>query len=192
MSDQGMTGAKADAVELLTSHHRAFEQLWKRLQDAHAAGDHVQSTLSRELITLLSQHDAIETQFLYPELRKLDGQGEQLAEHSLEEHQQIRELLKEVDGADPADPQVIGTFDRCMRIVFGHAEEEEGEAFPLLRTLGEERVRDLGERMSGAMAMAPTHPHPTTPNSKVGATVAGAAMGVVDRARDAMNRDEGS
>jgi hypothetical protein len=45
---------------------------------------------------------------------------------------------------------------------------------------------DLGTRMAEMHRMAPTHPHPHTPDSKVGATVAGAVSAVVDRARDAM------
>jgi hypothetical protein len=41
-------------------------------------------------------------------------------------------------------------------------------------------------RMAEMDRMAPTHPHPHTPDSTLGATVAGAVSAVVDRARDAV------
>jgi hemerythrin superfamily protein len=188
MNTDGMTGAAADAVELLTSQHREVDQLWKQLQQSHRDGSDVQSQLSQEIVTRLSQHDAIETQFLYPELRKLGEQGRQLADHSLDEHQQVRELLSEVDGKDIRDENVFSTMARCLSAVSEHVEDEEHKAFPLMREqCGEERLMDLGHDMSDAMKMAPTHPHKHMPDSKVGAAVAGAVAGVADKARDAMS-----
>jgi hemerythrin superfamily protein len=139
-------------------------------------------------VTALSQHDAIETQLLYPELRGLGDQGRQLSDHSLEEHQRVRELLKEVDGKDPRDDAVFTSLGSCIALVMDHVREEEGVIFPLLRAKCDpDRLRQLGERMQSTMKMAPTHPHPSTPNSKIGATVAGAAAGVADRVRDAVS-----
>jgi hypothetical protein len=45
----------------------------------------------------------------------------------------------------------------------------------------------LGEKMANMMKTAPTHPHTSMPDSKVGAKVAGAVSGMVDKARDAMS-----
>src|SRR4051794_26316885 len=97
--NDGTTGARADAIELLSSHHRDVEQLWTQAQAAHSGSDRQLATdLGLRIITLLSQHDAIETQFLYPALRDVGTAGDRLADHSLEEHQKVRELLKAADG----------------------------------------------------------------------------------------------
>lgn len=186
--NQAKPGASGDAIELLTGQHREVEQIWTQLQAAHASGSDVQHQLAEEIIALLSQHDAIETQFLYPELRSAGGgRGQQLSDHSLEEHQQVRELLSAVDGKDVSDESVYSTLARCVASVTEHVSEEEQQIFPLLRqSSSPERLKDLGQEMTAALKMAPTHPHPTTPNSKVGATVAGAVTGVMDKARDAI------
>jgi hemerythrin-like domain-containing protein len=186
--NEGTTGARADAIELLTSHHRDVEQLWSQAQAAHGAGDRgLAGDLGQRIITLLSQHDAIETQILYPTLRDVGQRGDQLAAHSLEEHQKVRELLKAADG-DAADPKGWSSLSDAITNVMHHVEEEESQIFPMLRGVGQEELYELGDTMATAMKMAPTHPHPTTPNNPVGATVVGAAAGIVDRVRDALKK----
>ncbi len=188
MSTDATTGASVDAVEFLTAQHREVDQLWSQLQLSHQNGSSDQVRLAEEIVTRLSQHDAIETQLLYPELRDNAGdQGKQFSDHSLGEHQQVRELLTEVDGKDITDESVFSTMADCIETVKHHVEEEEQEIFPLLRShCDEQRLMELGERMAKMLPMAPTHPHPLTPDSKAGATIAGAVSGVVDKARDAV------
>jgi len=176
------TGTKADAIELLVSQHREVDQLWSQLQAAQS------KTIAKHLIDALSRHDAIETQLLYPAVRSTPG-GEHLADHSLEEHQRVRELLKGVDGDDPADPEVFARFQECLDAVQHHVEEEESQIFPKLRdALGQEQLTALGAKLETAWAVAPTHPHPSTPNDPLAATAAGIVTGVVDRARDALDK----
>lgn len=181
-----MTGSRTDAIELLTAHHREMDQLWSQVQAAHGQQSDAQNERARALIRLISQHDAIETQLLYPELRETAGeQGKEKSRHSLEEHQKVRELLKQVDEQDLRDEARFLILSDAMSEVQHHAKEEEGEVFPLLRKhVGQTRLMELGEKMAALMDRAPTHPHPMTPDSKVGAAVAGAVSGVVDRAKD--------
>jgi hemerythrin superfamily protein len=185
--------SSTDAIEFLTAQHREVDQWWSQLRDARPAGVGGQDVAQR-IVTLLSQHDALETQILYPELRKLGDQGRQLADHGLEEHQRIRELLKEVDGRDPRDDATFTTLASCVSTVMDHVAEEEGLIFPLLRQhLDDEQLRSMGDHMRRMMSMAPTHPHPSTPNNKLGATIAGAVAGAADKVRDAVTgRPEGS
>jgi hemerythrin superfamily protein len=186
---QSTTGARLDAVELLTSQHRQVEQLWSRVSERGASGPDQQGELVAQIVKLLSQHDAVETKLLYPAVREVPG-GDALADHSLDEHQEVRECLKDVDRGDPNDPATISRLGECVAAVKRHVEEEEGAIFPKLRdAMTQEQLYDLGADMTLAMEKAPTHPHPTTPNNPVGAAVAGAVTGAVDRARDAMKGD---
>ena len=181
-----MTGSRTDAIELLTSHHREMDQLWSQVQASHGQQSDAQNDQARALIRLISQHDAIETQLLYPELRESAGeQGKEKSKHSLDEHQQVRELLKQVDDQDVRDEARFRILSQAMSEVQHHAKEEEGEVFPLLRKhVDGPRLMELGEKMAAMMDKAPTHPHPMTPNSKAGATLAGAVTGAIDRAKD--------
>lgn len=188
MPDDAITGTSVDAIELLTAQHREVEQLWSQLQAAHGQDDPLQQDLAQRIITMLSQHDAIEVQHLYPDVREVSG-GDELADPALDDHQEIRELLHAVDGKDVADPEVFATFGQAIQVVLDHVEQEEGEMFPRLRDqVGTERLTQLGERMQKALPMAPTHPHPSTPNNPVAAGIVGGAAAVVDKAKDAIKR----
>lgn len=172
---------RVDAVELLTSQHREVERLWAEAQASRS------SEAAERVIRLLSQHDAIETQYLYPALRGVDEAGDRLADRSLEDHQRIRELLKEAD-RDLGSPASWDSLAAAVAEVERHVQEEEAVMFPKLRTVGDDDLAELGSAMVSTMSMAPTHPHPTQPNNPVGAAVMGGVAGVVDRIRDAMKK----
>jgi hemerythrin superfamily protein len=193
MQDTPTTGARADAIELLTTQHRDVDQLWSQAQVARRDGDHdLAQDLAGRIITMLSKHDAIETMLLYPALRQAGGQGDAQADHALEDHQRIRELLADADGRDVDDEGAWQSLRTALDSVVQHVQEEEGQMFPTLRGLGQEKVTELGDAMEKAWKTAPTHPHPSTPNSGIGATVVGAVAGVVDRARDAISGEDRS
>jgi hemerythrin superfamily protein len=180
-----MASEGQDLIEHLTSEHRQVEQMWAQLQEAHAAGAATQQDLGQEIVKALTQHDALELQLLYPALARA-GEDE-MAEHGKEEHTEIRRLLNEVDGKDPADEGVFSTFEQILLSVDAHVADEEENMFPRLRAgLSSDELIDLGKKSEQAEKVAPTHPHPTTPDGKVGATVVGGAAGLVDKARDAL------
>ena len=191
MSTTGNVG-NPDAIEFLTAQHRQVETLWSHVEQARASGTSSRDDAAQEIVRLLSQHDAIETQLLYPELRdKAGDRGRELSEQSLDDHHKVRALLSEVDGNDVGDGDVYAALSNCMAEVSGHVREEEGMVFPLLRQhCDEERLSELGERMASMRDKVPTHPHKSMPDSKAGAAVAGTVAGVVDKARDAMKSDD--
>jgi hemerythrin superfamily protein len=184
------TTTHTDAIELLTSQHRQVEQLWSTLEAAGGPASPQAEEQARQIVKLLSQHDAIETMFLYPALRRAEG-GDPAADHALEEHQQVRELLKQVDEGDVTEAATFAVLRRAVDAVQHHVQEEEVRLFPMLREACDAAtLRAMAEKMTAGMAVAPTHPHPTTPDNPVGAAVAGAVTGVVDRARDALSGKE--
>lgn len=179
------TSTATDAIELLTRQHRRVEQLWTALEAAGPTSP-TAAAQTRELVKLLSQHDAIETMFLYPALRQAEG-GDRSADNALHEHQQVRELLKRVDTGDPTDPATFAALCQALEAVQQHVQEEEAVLFPTLRQVRDDSaLRAMGKKMAEGMKVAPTHPHPSTPNNPIGAAVAGAVTGIVDRARDAL------
>lgn len=109
-----------------------------------------------------------------------------MSDHGKEEHAEIRRLLDEVDGKDPAEQSIFAAFGEIIVNVDSHVADEEGTMFPKLRAgLSREELLDLGRKSEEkAEAVAPTHPHPTTPGGKVGATVVGGMAGVFNKARD--------
>jgi hypothetical protein len=64
-------------------------------------------------------------------------------------------------------------------------EEEQTEFFPKVRDqLGRKALNDLGEALAKAKTTAPTHPHPSAPDTPPGNTLVGTVAGVIDRVGD--------
>jgi len=174
-----------DAITLLKQDHRTVEALFRRYESG-LQGQEKQDVV-HEIIRELSVHAAIEEQVLYPAVRRAFPKGEDLAEEGIDEHQEVKETLSDLDGMDPSEPG----FDPKVRSLIGdvrhHVEEEEGEMFPkLAQALSSDRLDEMGSAMEGAKRMAPTRPHPLAPSTPPGNIVAGPVAGVVDRARDAV------
>jgi hemerythrin superfamily protein len=183
-TNPAMTGARADAIELLTSDHREVEQFFKQYE---AAGhdDGVACHAAEEIIKGLSVHAAVEEMILYPMMRKVAPEQKGLVDHSLEEHQEVKELLAKVDGKPANDAEVRKIFGKLKSSVEEHVSEEEGKLFPALRQhVKEDELMELGEKMAKAKAMAPTHPHPNAPNTPPGNIVAGPLAAMADKVRD--------
>jgi hypothetical protein len=67
-------------------------------------------------------------------------------------------------------------------------EEEERDLFRRLRQIcSDDELRDLGDKVRTAKKVAPTHPHPSAPDTPPGNFVAGPMAGLVDKVRDAFS-----
>jgi hemerythrin superfamily protein len=172
-----------DAIDVLAHDHRTVESMFVQLEGgaSGAARDQIVGQLVREL----SVHAAIEEQILYPALRRyLPAES---VDHAIDEHQEVKEILAAVDDRDTPPDEADRLLGRLAAHVREHVEEEEVGLFPVLReAVSPEDLREMGEQLTRAKALAPTHPHPHAPNTPPGNVVAGAAAGLVDRARDAM------
>ena len=183
-TEQGITGARADAIELLTSDHREVEQYFKQYEAA-VNDPGVAHHAAEEIIRELSVHAAVEEMILYPLLAKVDPQQKGLVDHSLEEHQEVKELLAQVDGKPANDSNVRKVMAQLKSSVEEHVSEEEGKVFPALRShVKEDELMELGEKMAKAKATAPTHPHPHAPDTPPGNLVAGPLAAMADKVRD--------
>ncbi len=141
-----------------------------------------------QIIRELSVHAAIEEAYFYPEVRKALGEGGELVDESLHEHQEVKETLAALEDMDPAEAAYDQKVASLIADVRHHVEEEEGEMFPKLRTaLSAEQLHDIGQKLADGKAKAPTHPHPAAPASGPGAKVAGPAAGMVDGVRDKLS-----
>jgi len=174
-----------DAIDLLTRDHRAVEELFGQFR---SGDDDARRSSSESIIRELSIHAAIEEEVFYPELREATG-DDALVNHSLEEHQEVKEILAALDGMiDKAHTKAFADkMERLERSVSEHVEEEEGKLFPSVQeAFTKTALNDLGTAMNKAKSMAPSRPHPNMPaHPAVHATVAKAAA-VVDRMRDAV------
>jgi hemerythrin superfamily protein len=177
-----------DAITLLKNDHRSVEKLFRRFEQAGENAYAEKRKLVDLIIEELSQHAAIEEQVFYPVARATVPGVEDMALESLEEHHIVKWVLSELDGMDPHDVRYEAKVTVLIENVRHHVEEEETELFPKVRDkLGRNDLNDVGEALASAKRVAPTHPHPRSPDTPPGNLVVGAAAGVIDKVSDTVS-----
>ncbi|MBA3589440.1 hemerythrin domain-containing protein [Methylibium sp.] len=96
----------------------------------------------------LEIHAQLEEEIFYPAIRELDPDGEVISK-SVPEHDEMRRLIAKLRATEPPDAGFDDTFMELMRDVIHHVADEETVLLPAAeRLLGEERLGDLGARMT--------------------------------------------
>lgn len=183
--------SQTDIVSILLKDHREANQLLDRYDaDMHMEA---RDDLFREITTTIVRHEVAEEQTIYPALRSTGEQGERIADAMIGEHSEAEELLRSMEQMDVMSEYFEQAFHRLHDAILQHAQIEESEAFPFLRsvTSSEDRLR-MGERYEHAKRNAPSHPHPHTPNTPPGNRIAGPITAAADRIRDAFRTVPGS
>jgi hemerythrin-like domain-containing protein len=174
-----------DAISLLKADHRNVQKHFKEYEGAGERAHVTKQKAVDAIIEGLSVHSAIEEQVFYPAARRAAADSNELVFESLEEHHIVKWVLSELQSMDVTDER----FDAKVRVLIDnvghHIEEEESELFPKVqKALSDEQLSDLGDQLEKAKKVAPTRPHPRSPDTPPANIVAGLVSFGVDRARD--------
>ena len=174
-----------NALKLLKDDHRTVEGLFKKFEQAGERAHKTKRGIVDKIIEELSIHAAVEEQALYPAARKAVPDTEDDVLEALEEHHIVKWVLSELDGMDPEAERFEAKVTVLIENVRHHVEEEEGDLFPKLqKAMDKKTLDDLGEAIEKAKKVAPTRPHPRSPDTPPGNIIAGTAAGALDRARE--------
>jgi hemerythrin superfamily protein len=174
-----------DAITLLKEDHRTVEGLFKRFEKAGDKAYTEKRAVVDRIREELSKHAAVEEQLFYPVVRATVPETEDIALESLEEHHIVKWVLSELDAMAPEDERFDAKVTVLIENVRHHVKEEEQEFFPMVRDeLGRNALADLGDAMATAKKIAPTHPHPRSPDTPPGNLVVGTVAGIADRIGD--------
>jgi hemerythrin superfamily protein len=136
---------RQDAVAILEADHRQVEQLFEQIQRAQGSQ---RTKLVQKLASELTLHMSIEESLVYPRMARIDKEmsSEAEAEHSLS-----RKVLKDLQRLAPDTPGFDGALEMLKAGIQHHVHEEEGEAFPKLRSqLGQDELENLTEQVRTA------------------------------------------
>lgn len=173
-----------DATRLLEQDHREVEQLFEQFEQATGDTER-KGQVVEKIITELSIHAAIEEEVFYPAVKEALPEGDELVDHSLEEHQEVKELLAELDRMSPSDPGYHQKVEKVISDVREHVQEEEGEMFPQFReAISARQLEEIGKKLEEGKSKAPTRPHPNAPSTPPANKIAGTAAAAADKARD--------
>lgn len=135
------------------------------------------------------RHAFAEETVLFPAYRQhLAGDHDELTAHIEGDHQQVNELLEDLQRADPRSPGYDAEVRRAFEVIRHDAHDEEDDLLPRLQrvaTVGE--LRAIGAAWEVARLASPTRPHPKISRRPPGNLVAGAGLAVSDRVKDAVD-----
>lgn len=179
--------ARPDAIALLKADHRTVEKLFKSFEKAGSTAYRTKRKLVDDMIRELSVHAAIEEQFLYPTVRRELPQAEDDALEAIEEHHVTKWILSELGPMDPKHERFDAKVSVLIESVRHHVSEEEHELFHEIRAgMSRRALLELGAQLAEGKRLAPTRPHPRSPDEPPANLIVGAVAGVVDRARTAV------
>ena len=152
--------------------------------DADARGKVVAELGERAL-----RHAFAEETVLFPAYRKhLPGDRDELTAHIEGDHQQINEMLEDLQRADPRSVGYDAEVRRAFAVIRHDAHDEEDDLLPRLQQVaGVEELQAIGAAWEAARVGSPTRPHPKVSRRPPGNLVAGAGLAVSDRVKDAFD-----
>ncbi|MEX0802054.1 MAG: hemerythrin domain-containing protein [Candidatus Binatia bacterium] len=135
-----------DALELLKQDHKKVKDLFEQAE----GGGNPQSVFEK-IKTELETHTHIEETVFYPAVKEHEELKDMVLE-SLEEHKQVKTLLREIDNLVGDSEKFEPKLKVLKENIEHHAEEEEeGKMFPKLRQLMKrEELEQLGQELEAA------------------------------------------
>lgn len=181
--------SSVDALAVLKQDHRDVEKLFKRFERSGDGAHRAKAELVTSMIENLSRHAEIEELVFYPAVRQQLPRAESAVLEALEEHHLVKIVLEELEGLDPSAERFDAKVITMIELVRRHVKEEEADLFPVIRDrIGSRQLLTMGDKLRAAKPRVPTRPHPAAPDEPPANGVAGGAVAVIDRVRNAGKR----
>ncbi len=185
-----MTETQRDVVELLSADHREFDRIFRELEQLVGQTGPEALRRKRELVDEVTiglvKHSVAEETQVYPRVEKQVDKEQ--AEHAKHEHAEAEETMKRLERMDADDPGFDGAVADLIREIRHHVQEEESRMFTELRSsFSRDELVHMAEKVEGVKKIAPTRPHPMTPNEAGVRTVLGPVASLLDHLRDAVS-----
>lgn len=144
-----------------------------------------QRRVLRRIDRLVFSHAFAEETALWPVLRRVLPDGEDLTTQVEREHQEINDLVSSLEEMSDDDPARAALLDRLTTVLREDVRDEEDVLFPRLRErLDDATLRRLGLAWAVVSRVSPTRPHPTVARRPPGNALSGLPLSVLDRSRD--------
>jgi hemerythrin superfamily protein len=170
-------------TDILISDHRDVTALIGEIWSV--ADPMIRRDLTDTAISELVRHAVAEEMYVYPAMRKYLADGDKSVEHDVEEHKELERAMKALESVDVSSAEFDTSLRQLETILADHVQDEESEQFPELRSrVPHEELVELAGKVESAKKLAPTRPHPGTPNNELFHKLVGPGVGLVDRLRD--------
>jgi hemerythrin superfamily protein len=170
---------------VLARQRRDHVELDRLLHELDGATGAAQEEVLQRIDRLVFSHAFAEETVLWPVLRRVLPDGEELTLRVEEEHQEVNELVTalERDGRD--DPRRPQRLARLAEVLREDVRDEEDVLLPRLQDqVDAAELRRLGWQWEIVRRIAPTRPHPTVARRPPGNALSALPLSVLDRTRD--------
>ena len=180
--------ALGGAMSILVRQKRDHVKLDALLHELGRATGEEQKDVLNRINRLVFPHAFAEEAVLWPTLRRLLPDGEELTLQVEQEHQEVNELVVQLERTeDPAVRQPL--LDRLVEVLREDVRDEEDTLLPRLQDkLDQRSLTRLGLAWEAVRRTAPTRPHPVVARRPPGNTLSALPLSVIDRARDRVDR----
>lgn len=173
-------------IDALIEDHQNVKRLFSEVATAKGTS---RVALFDELRENLIRHEVAEEEIVRPLTKRSVPDGEKIAEERISEESEAEKLLATMEKEEVGSTEWESHFEALRKAVLEHAEREETTEFPSLRSnVPADELDSRGGTYETAKKMAPTHPHPNTPNTPVANMTLGPLAALIDRARDAVSK----
>ncbi len=177
------------AWSVLTRQKRDHEVLDGLLEQVQVTRGATQEVVLHRIYRLVFSHAFAEESVLWPALRRSLPDGEELTSQVEQEHQEITELVAELEASDPDDPDRPALLERTIEVLRKDVRDEEDLLLPRLQeNVDVKELRRLGIAWEAVRRVAPTRTHPIVARRPPGNVLAALPLSVIDRSRDVLDR----
>ena len=184
IADQSIAqlGGSTSVLARQRADHVELDRLLTKLDNE--TGEEYERTFLR-MNRLVFSHAFAEEAVLWPLLRRLLPDGEQLTLQVEQEHQEVNELVVALDEHRTPGPERDRLQARLVEVLREDVRDEEDELLPRLQdALDAHELRRVGWQWEAVRRTAPTRPHPVVARRPPGNVVAALPLSVIDRTRD--------
>ena len=173
---------------VLVHQRRDHVQLDRLLHELDGTTGRAQEEVLTRIDRLVFRHAFAEESVLWPVMRRVLPDGEELTLRIEEEHQEVNELVSELETLGHDDPRRAQRLSRLVEVLNEDVRDEEDVLFPRLQErLDPHELRALGRRWDVVRRISPTRPHPTVSRRPPGNALSGLPLTLLDRTRDAVD-----
>lgn len=179
-------GGPASLLVRQRQDHAVLDELLRAVADTRgAAQDEALTRLAR----LVFPHAYAEETVVWPVLRAVLPDGQELTERNEQEHQDVNELWSELDRTPAGSPRRDELVPRISALLRQDARDEEDLLLPRLQeALTARQLRQLGRTWQLVRSAAPTRPHARVSRRPPGNVLSALPLTVLDRSRDTLDR----
>lgn len=179
-------GGPSSVLVRMRREHGEQEALLQRLETT--TGEDQDEVLTR-LWRLVFTHAYAEETVVWPAIRAVSADGEELTLHIEQGHQKLSELTADLERTGPGEPGRQELITELVAELRLDIREEEDILLPRLRDGADDRrLRRLGVAWTLVRHTAPTRPHVAVSRRPPGNVIAAVPLSVLDRSRDALDR----